>query len=85
MESKWRYAYRLRKTEFDGLMARIRGEQPDHKVAELFDLTAAQWSLIRNGKRPMNGHVIGVCDDLLPGIPLLTYAEKIKVEARAAS
>lgn len=76
MEGRRRLSYKLRTPKFDALVTALHGEMRVHEVAKAMDMGADNWSQVRSGERDLNPHIIGVCEELLPGIPLSIYAEK---------
>lgn len=76
MEGRRRLGYKLKTTKFDALVTALHGEMRVREVAERFSMNPDNWSQIRSGERDLNTHIIGCCEELFPGIPLSTYADK---------
>lgn len=76
MEGRRRLSYKLRTPKFDALITALHGEMRVRDVAERMEMNPDNWSQVRSGERDLNLHIIGICEELLPGIPLSTYAER---------
>lgn len=76
MEGRRRLSYKLKTTKFDALVTALHGEKKVVEIAKVFDMGPDNWSQVRSGTRDMTLHIIGCCEELLPGIPLSTYADK---------